>query len=107
MANVVLRITQELCLGKPVIRIHFTFFMSFQCEVRTLWAELPHFDGVVQRGTRKLVVIFRVYYNLHHIMCVSFKDLWTIPFFLPIPQFYKHVVWKIKKCIIVSSSKKN
>jgi hypothetical protein len=51
-----------------------------------------YLDGPVQRGTGELVIIFGVDHNLHNIMGVSFKHLWTGPFFIPVPEFYKHVI---------------
>lgn len=59
--------------------------------------KILYLDCPIQRGTGKLIIVFWVYDNLHDIMCVSFKHLRTRPFFIPVPEFNKHVIYKKKK----------
>lgn len=56
-----------------------------------------YLDGPVQRCTGELIVIFGIYHNLHNVMCVSFKHLWTRPFFIPVPELNKHVIYTKRK----------
>lgn len=46
----------------------------------------------VQRSTGKLVVVFGVEDDVHHIVTVTPKHLNTRPLFLPVPQLDQHVI---------------
>ena len=46
--------------------------MAFQREIGNGAAELPNFDGFVEWGGGKCVIILWVDHQMHHIMGVSF-----------------------------------
>ena len=52
------------------------------------------FNSSVERGTGKLVVVFWVEDDHHHVVAVAFEHLATLPLLLPVPQLYRHVVWR-------------
>ena len=58
-----------------------------------------YLDGSVQGCTCKLVVVFGVDNDLHHIMGVALEHLTALPFSVPVPQFDQHVVWHLNKDI--------
>ncbi len=66
--------------------------VAFEREVGMIRAQLPHFDGLVERGAREGVVIFRVDHDLHDVVSVALEDLLAGPLVIPVPELDGHVV---------------
>lgn len=69
--------------------IIFLYFKHLHEIVR-----VAHLKSSVQRGTSKLVIVFGVEHNLHHVVSVPLKHLSAQPLLVPVPQLDQHVVWK-------------
>ena len=62
-----------------------SLLVSLECEVGTSRSELPYLHCSVKGSRSEGIVIFRVDYDLHHVMCVAFKDLLARPVAVPVP----------------------
>ena len=66
--------------------------VALEREVGRRGAELPHLDGLVERGRGERVVVLGVEDDLHDVVRVALEDLLARPLVLPVPELDGHVV---------------
>ena len=69
-----------------------SLLMSLECKVGASRSELPYLHCSIEGRRCESIVILRVYYDLHYVVCVAFKDLLARPVAVPVPQLDGHIV---------------
>lgn len=61
-------------------------------EVGHRWPQIPHFNGLVQRGWCESIGVFGVESDTHDVVGVAFKTYHILPILVPVPQFNLHII---------------
>lgn len=79
-------------LGVVINMIHPFGLMGLQGVICMAGAEAPDLDRPIQTCRGEGVGVFRIDRQAHDIVAMTFVNLDAFPFFVPIPELYRHVI---------------
>jgi len=66
--------------------------VAFEGEIGDWGAEVPNFDGMIQRGGSKGVGVLWIELDLHDVVRMALEHHGAIPIFIPVPGLDEHVI---------------